>query len=320
MDKVFSISDLGRIVDRETNEVQRHGKLEALNLPEGEGITLGNALRRVLLGQMGGTGVLGFRLEGLEHEFMVLDGVVEDGLNIGLNLKKVLFNYHGDGVKVLYIKAKGPAEIKAKDIVPDADVEIFNPDQTVLTISNDREIYMEIYIANGVGYRTVDDNKKLYQFPFRTIYLDTSFSPVRRAEFHVTPAIVDEPGTFESLELNVFTTLAADPADALREAAGFLSSEFGKIAEARQEATTEEEIAEQVVSDEKLDASIDVLNLSRAVLTHLEKAGITSVRDLVAILDRNEAIPGIGAVRVEEIKDKLAAYLEGGSTEDEAQG
>jgi DNA-directed RNA polymerase subunit alpha len=130
---------------------------------------------------------------------MVLDGIVEDGLTIGLNLKKVLLNYHGDGVKVLYIKAKGPAEITAKDIVPDADIEILNPDQPILTISNDQELYMEIYVSNGVGYKTVDDNKKLYQFPFRTIYLDTSFSPVRRAEFHVTPAIVEEPGTFESL-------------------------------------------------------------------------------------------------------------------------
>jgi DNA-directed RNA polymerase subunit alpha len=75
---------------------------------------------------------------------------------------------------------------------------------------------------------------------------------------------------------------------------------------------------EPEASDEKLDTSIDVLNLSRAVLTHLEKASISTIRDLVAVLDRNEAIPGIGAVRVEEIKDKLSAYLEGGNTEDEA--
>jgi len=318
MEKVFGIADLGRSVDRETGEVQRSAKLSALNLPEGEGITLGNALRRVLLGQIGGTGVLGFKLEGLDHEFMVLDGVVEDGLTIGLNLKKVLLRYYGDGVKVLYIKAKGPAEIKAGDIVPDADIEIFNPDQTILTVATDREIYMEIYVTNGVGYRTVEDSKKLYQFPFRTIYLDTSFSPVRRAEYHVTPAIVDEPGTFESLELTVYTNLAVDPVDVIRQAANFLSEEFRNVAEAKEAVAAEETPEEQTVSDEKLDASVEMLNLSRAVLTHLEKANINSIRDLVDVLERNESIPGIGAVRLEEIRNKLAAYLEGG-TEDETQ-
>ncbi|HPU69956.1 MAG TPA: DNA-directed RNA polymerase subunit alpha C-terminal domain-containing protein [Coprothermobacter proteolyticus] len=318
MEKVFGIADLGRSVDRETGEVQRSAKLSALNLPEGEGITLGNALRRVLLGQIGGTGVLGFRLEGLDHEFMVLDGVVEDGLTIGLNLKKVLLRYYGEGVKVLYIKAKGPAEIKAGDIVPDADVEIFNPDQTILTVATDREIYMEIYVTNGVGYRTVEDNKKLYQFPFRTIYLDTSFSPVRRAEYHVTPAIVDEPGTFESLELIVYTNLAVDPVEVIRQAADFLSEEFKNVAESKEAVAAEEVPEEQTVSDEKLDASVEMLNLSRAVLTHLEKANINSIRDLVDVLERNESIPGIGAVRLEEIRNKLAAYLEGG-TEDETQ-
>jgi len=248
----------------------------------------------------------------------VLDGVVEDGLTIGLNLKKVLLRYYGDGVKVLYIKAKGPAEIKAGDIVPDADIEIFNPDQTILTVATDREIYMEIYVTNGVGYRTVEDNKKLYQFPFRTIYLDTSFSPVRRAEYHVTPAIVDEPGTFESLELTVYTNLAVDPVDVIRQAANFLSEEFRNVAEAKEAVAAEETPEEQTVSDEKLDASVEMLNLSRAVLTHLEKANINSIRDLVDVLERNESIPGIGAVRLEEIRNKLAAYLEGG-TEDETQ-
>lgn len=318
MEKVFGIADLGRSVDRETGEVQRFAKLSALNLPEGEGITLGNALRRVLLGQIGGTGVLGFSLEGLDHEFMVIDGVLEDGVTIGLNLKKVLLRYYGEGVKVLYIKAKGPAEIKAGDIVPDADVEIFNPDQTILTVATDREIYMEIYVTNGVGYRTVEDNKKLYQFPFRTIYLDTSFSPVRRAEYHVTPAIVDEPGTFESLELTVYTNLAVNPVEVIRQAANFLSEEFKNVAEAREAVAAEEVPEEQTVSDEKLDSSVEMLNLSRAVLTHLEKANINSIRDLVDVLERNESIPGIGAVRLEEIRNKLAAYLEGG-TEDETQ-
>jgi len=312
MEKVFEVADLGRSVDRESGELQRAAKLSVLNLPEGEGITLGNALRRVLLGQIGGTGVLGFRLEGLDHEFMVPEGVVEDGLTIGLNLKKVLFKYYGDGVKVLYIKAKGPAEIKAADIVPDADVEVFNLDQTILTVSTDREIYMEIYLTNGVGYRTVEDNKKLYQFPFRTIYLDTSFSPVRRAEYHVTPAIVDEPGTFESLELIVYTNLAVDPVEVI------LSEEFRKVAEAKEAAAGEVVVEEQAISDEKLDASVEMLNLSRAVLTHLEKANINTIRDLVDVLEHNESIPGIGAVRLEEIRNKLAAYLEGG-TEDETQ-
>ncbi|NPV88859.1 DNA-directed RNA polymerase subunit alpha [Coprothermobacteraceae bacterium] len=318
MEKKYTISDQGRFLDRETGETQRVARLEVVNLREGMGLTLGNALRRVLLGQIPGTGVIGFKLDGLDHEFMSLEGVVEDGLNIGLNLKKMVMRYHGSGVKKLYLKAQGPKVVKAGDMVPDADVEILNPAQTIMTISTDREVYMEVYVANGVGYQSVEDNKALYPvFEVKTIILDTSFSPVRRVEYQVVPAIVEEPGVYENLELTVYTNLSADPAEVIRQAADILAKEFASVSGATTEAKEAEVVAKKPFSEAKLAEALDVLKLSRAVMTHLEKAGITTVGELLSVMERGENIPGIGATRLEEIRQKLTAYLEGGA-EDEA--
>ena len=157
-----------------------YGKFIAKPLERGYGQTLGNSLRRVLLGSLQGAGIVAIRIEGVEHEFGTINNVKEEVSEIILNLKEVRFKITGKEDTVLLLEKNGEGAVKASDISTNSNVEILNPNHVIANISSGGSLKIELKLARGKGYVTAVDNKESYDLPVGWIYLDTLFSPVHR--------------------------------------------------------------------------------------------------------------------------------------------
>ncbi len=161
-----------------------YGKFVAEPFERGYGMTLGNGLRRVLISSIEGAAVTSVKVEGLLHEFSSLDGVLEDGAQIVLNVKKLILKYHGKGPKKITIDVKREGEVKARDIQADETVEIINPDLHLLTLTKETRFYMEMEVGRGRGYVLAEQNKQ-EEAPIGVIPVDSLFSPVTKVNFSV---------------------------------------------------------------------------------------------------------------------------------------
>lgn len=216
---------------KKIKETSDEGVFEIEGLYTGYGLTVGNALRRVLYSSIPGAAVTQIKIKGVSHEFSTLPGMVEDVVELTLNLKKIYFRLLTDEPQTLTLKVKGEKEVRAKDIKTNAQVEIINPDVHIASLtSKSAELDMELTVEKGLGYvpAEIRKNEKL---PIGVIILDAAFSPVLKVNFTVENMRVRERTDYNRLKLEIKTNGSISPSSALRKACHILQDHFTKIAQ-----------------------------------------------------------------------------------------
>ncbi|HEY8467368.1 MAG TPA: DNA-directed RNA polymerase subunit alpha [Solirubrobacterales bacterium] len=295
---------------------ERRGTFVIEPLDKGFGYTFGNSLRRVLLSSLGGAAIKSVRIEGVAHEFSTIEGVKEDVTDIVLNLKDIVVRMHTEADEVeAPLVASGPGEITAKDIDLPAGVEILNPDAPIATLEKKTKLEMYLTIGRGRGYSPAEENKSDDQ-PIGVIPIDSIFSPIRRAAYHVESARVGQRTDFDKLSLEVETDGSIEPGAAVREAAEILIKSLAIFTDAdRVEELTARENREEAEGDgagagqatEGDDRLIEELEVGVRAYNCLKRAGIQTVGDLIQRSESElNAIPNFGKRSTEEVKDALA--------------
>ena len=301
------IKPRGLVVDQESLS-NTYGKFIAEPLERGFGITLGNSLRRVLLSSLQGAAITSVKIEGVEHEFMTIPEVAEDVTDIILNLKEVLLQIHTNEVKTLRIEADGPREIKAGDIITDAQVEVLNPGHHILTISEGGRVRMELTARRGRGDVPADKNK-IPGAPIGTIPIDALFSPVRKVNYQVTNARVGQQTDYDKLSLEVWTDGSVSPNDGVAFAAKIVKEQlsiFINFDEAEEPAEEVKPVEEQKLN-ENLFRSVDELELSVRSANCLQNANIKTIGDLVLKTEAEMLkTKNFGRKSLKEIKEILS--------------
>ncbi len=260
-----------------------YGLFSVQPLERGFGATIGNALRRVLLSSIEGAAIKAVKIEGIQHEFTVVEGVEEDVTEIVLNLKEICLRVHTDADKLLYVKKEGPGELKASDLQVDADVEVMNPDLHIATLDKDGVLEMEITVGKGRGYVLAEANKQVEQ-PMGTIVMDAAFSPIRKVHYEIDNARVGQQTDYDKLSLAVWTNSVVRPDDAVAHAARILKDHLELFINFEEE--PEEEL-EEIVDEETrriaglLKMPVDELELSVRSANCLKAANIITLEDLV---------------------------------------
>jgi len=270
--------------DEETFD-REYGRFIVQPLERGFGITLGNALRRVLLSSIPGAAIRAIRIDGVLHEFSTIPGVVEDVPDIILNLKQVNIKLHSDGPKTIEIEKLGESELKAGDLQVDPEVEILNPDLHIATLGEGAVFKASIDITTGRGYVTADENK-LPDDPIGTIVMDSIFSPIRKVNYQVDRARVGRKTDYDKLIIEVWTNGAVFPDDAISTAAKILKDHVQLFIDFEEErpriAEEEKEKDEEIERIRKLlDMSVEELELSVRSSNCLKAANIRTLGDLV---------------------------------------
>ena len=262
---------------------ETYGKFVIEPLERGFGVTLGNALRRVLLSSLQGAAVTTLRIEGIMHEFDTIPGVVEDVTEIVLNFKQLRLKLHADRSKRLLLEVDKKKEVRAGDIQNDADIEILNPDLLLFTLTEDNKVHMEIDIGCGRGYVTSEQNKKPDQ-ALGTIPIDSIFTPVTKVNYRVGNTRVGRKTDYDKLILEISTDASLSPQNALSFAAKILKDHLQMFItfEKEPEMAPEEEIDEETIRIRNLlKMKVDELELSVRSSNCLKAAEIKSLEDLV---------------------------------------
>ena len=269
----------------ETSDDNKYGKFVIEPLERGYGITLGNSLRRIMLSSLPGTAVSHVKIKGVLHEFSSIPGVKEDVTEIIMNIKNVVIKNNSDTFepKQAYIDVVGERVVKAGDIKVDGDIEIVNPDLVIANLSGpDAKLEMELTIANGRGYVSLDKNKEA-DAPIDVIAIDSIFTPVERVNLTVQNTRVGQVTDYDKLTLDVYTNGALAPDEAVSLAAKLLVehlklfvdlSENARLVDVMVESTTDEK-------EKVLEMNIDELELSVRSYNCLKRAGINTVQELI---------------------------------------
>jgi len=285
-----------------------YGRFTCEPLERGFGLTIGNALRRILLSSIRGAAIVGVRIEGTLHEFSAIPDVVEDVTDIILNLKEVQLRMHGIGPKTVRIKVDKEGPVTAGDIESDETVEVLNKDQHIVTVASGGKFEAELIIKEGRGYVPAEGNKDP-NAPVGTIAIDAIFSPIQRVNYRVTNARVGQRTDYDKLTLEIWTNGAVLPEDAVALSAKILKEQlqiFINFDEAIEE-PVEVEVAEEPKFSENLYRTVDELEVSVRSANCLQNAQIRFIGDLV---QRTEAemlkTKNFGRKSLKEIKEILA--------------
>lgn len=287
-----------------------YGEFIIQPLERGWGITLGNALRRVLLSSIEGAAITAVRIHGVLHEFTSISGVKEDVTDIILNLKKVNLKCYSDEPQIIKLKVKGPYEVKAKDIECDSTVEIVNLDQHIATINEEGSLKMDMVVQRGKGYVPSEFNK-LEDSSF--IPIDAIFNPIVKVNFEVTQTRVGEFNDYDNLKIEIWTNGCIDPASALKRASELLSehlSLFSNIVDKQKKKEKKEDAQkgkEQIVDLETiLNQKIVDQSFSKRVMNALEALNIKTIRDLVRMTESDlRKGKNVGEKAISEINEFL---------------
>ena len=262
----------------------RYGRFVIEPLERGFGLTVGNALRRVLLSSLQGAAITAVRIDGVLHEFSTLPGVIEDVTEIILNLKQVRLKLHGDGPKKGTFEFKGKGEVRAGNLQIDADVEVLNPDLHIASLNKDGDLRMEVEVDSGRGYVSADQHSQTDR-PIGVIPIDATFSPVIKVNYEVEATRLGQRIDYDKLTLEVWSDASILPQDAVAVASRILVDHFRLFTSIQEEAIeteTEEEVDEEKQRIRKLlDKSVDELELSVRSSNCLRAAEIKNLGDLV---------------------------------------
>jgi len=274
-------------------------------LEPGFGYTLGNTLRRTLLSRIPGAAVTSLQIEGVQHEFTTIPGVVEDVVDIILNIKQVVVRTEEHEPQTLYLSAKGPREVKAGAIKSPAGVEVVNPDLHIATLSSGGRLEVELTAERGVGYRTAEKNKA--GDVIGVLPIDSIFSPVRKVAYRVESTQVGQMTNFDRLVLDVDTNGALDPAEAVSSAGKTLRELLGLFADIGEGVGLElGDVAVAESASPDLDLPIEALDLSERPRNCLRRAQIKTVGELVVKSpDDLLNITNFGQKSLEEVTAKL---------------
>ena len=294
--------------ERETS-TERFGRFYAQPFERGFGTTIGNTLRRVLLSSIEGAAVTAVKIDGVQHEFSPIPGVVEDATDIILNLKSVPLMLHTDETKTLYIRVDKPGEVRARDIEVDQDVEVLEPDAHIATVSEKGKLHMELRVKRGRGYVAADKNFD-EDLGIGWIPVDSVHSPVKKVNYLVESARVGQNTDYDKLTMDIWTNGAVSPAEALSLAARLVRDHLsifigvGETAESEGEAPSE---SSPSVSNENLDKSVEELELSVRSYNCLKNANIRTLRELVTKTEAEMLkTKNFGRKSLNEIKEILA--------------
>jgi DNA-directed RNA polymerase subunit alpha len=297
-----------RELETDTSGAESYGKFACEPLERGFGLTLGNALRRVLLSSLQGAAITSVKIGGVLHEFSTIPGVMEDVADIVLNLKEVRLRLHGEGPKILRVHQKGQGVLRAGGLSEDPTVEVMNPDKKVATLSADADVELEITVDTGKGYVGAEKNKS-EDMPIGTIPIDSIFSPVTKVNYSVTPARVGRETDFDRLSLEIWTDGTLAPVDALAFAAKILKEQLAIFINF--EEPTEAHLPKMEESrplNPHLFKSVDELELSVRSANCLQNANIRLIGELV---QRTEGemlkTKNFGRKSLNEIKEVLAS-------------
>ncbi len=274
-------------------------------LERGFGLTLGNALRRTLLSSLQGGAVTAIKIDGVLHEFSVVDGVREDVTDIVLNVKGLAIATHSEGQKTMYLKAQGPVVVTADMIETGHDVEVKNPNHVICTLDAGAKIDMELTVNTGKGYVPASQNKPL-DAPIGLIPVDAIYSPVKRVSYRVDNTRVGQVTDYDKLTLTVETNGVVTPEDAVAFSARILQDQlkpFINFDEPEAEVVVEEE---ELPFNKNLLKKVEELELSVRSANCLKNDNIVYIGDLV---QKTEAemlrTPNFGRKSLNEIKEVL---------------
>lgn len=285
----------------------------------GFGTTIGNSLRRILLSSLEGSAVSSIKVDGVDHEFTSIKGVMEDVTEIVLNVKNLIVRLNGQAPKTMTVEADKKGEVKAGDIQADPSIEIVNKDMVLATLTEDVDFKMEMVVENGRGYvpasERIDASKRFDQEVGR-ILLDTAYSPISRVRYSTEDTRVGQKTNYDKLIIEIWTDGTISPDMALVEAAKILRKHVNPFVEYSElgEETVSTEVSEpeetQEVDDEmvqKLNTPIQELELSVRAGNCLEAANIETVGDLVKMTESDLLkIRSFGKTSLREIRRKLA--------------
>ena len=275
-------------------------------LEPGFGYTLGNTLRRTLLARIPGAAITSVRIEGIDHEFATMEGVVEDVVDFILNLKQVVLRIEEDEPQTIYLSAKGKGDVTAGDLKVPSGVEVVNLDMHLATLSSSGKIEAEMTASRGVGYRSSDRNKS--GDVIGAIPIDSMFSPVRKVAYQVDSTQVGQMTDFDKLVLDVETDGSVTPNEAMSSAGGTLRNLFELLADLDDyDALDLDEIVQAEASgQEHLDLPIEALDLSERPRNCLRRAQIQTVGELVEKSEEDLLnITNFGQKSLEEVVAKL---------------
>lgn len=288
-----------------------YGRFQAQPFERGYGITVGNALRRVLLSSITGAAITAVRIDGVLHEFSTIPGVVEDVTDILLNLKSIPLKLRGEEARRMTLTKEGPGEATAADIAHDADIEILQKDIHIASIDTDGRLEIEMIVRNGRGYVPADQNFD-EALSVDYIPLDSSHSPVLKTNYRVEPARVGKRIDYEGLTLEVWTTGAIRPADAVSQAAKLMRDHLAIFLNIVDEPLEREQVQAKkeipfLGQSDILAKSIDHLELSVRSNNCLRSAGIERIYELVQKTeDELLKTKNFGRKSLNEIKEILA--------------
>ncbi len=284
------------------------GRFRAEPLEKGFGVTLGNALRRVLLGYLPGAAVTRVRLEGIQHEFSTIPFVKEDVIEFLLNVKALRLKSLSGQPGKLILEVEGEGRVSAADIAPSNDFEIANPELYLATLdSPEAKLYAEFDVELGEGYREAEPGDNL---PIEVIPVDAIFTPIRKVNFNVEPSHISREMSRERLELEVWTDGTISPVDAISRSAEILVEQLSPFIDyakiSRME--VEKQLIRASITEEKYNMPVEQLDLSVRTMNCLRRGGITTVGELISRGEKGLlSLHNFGQRSKQEVEERLAA-------------
>jgi len=310
-------------------ESRNYGKFEIGPLERGYGITLGNALRRILLSALDGAAVTSIRIMDVQHEFSDIPGVREDVIQVMLQLKQLRMKVSDTTSARMHLEVQGEGVVTAADILAPPEVEIINPDLYLFTMDSGAGLLeMELTVETGRGYSPADDRSD--RLPIGELPVDAIFSPVPRVNWSVDNARVGQSTNYDKLTIEVWTDGSITPQESLSTSAMVLIEHLRHIAGVSEEilavAPSEPEMVSSRLTSEVIETPIENLDLSVRVFNSLKRAGITTVGEVLDLLEKGEeaimSIRNFGEKSLDELRDKMKekGYLEEDESSDDKGG
>jgi DNA-directed RNA polymerase subunit alpha len=297
-------------IEREA-EARNYGKFVISPLERGYGVTLGNALRRILLSSLDGAAVTSIRIADVLHEFSDIPGVREDVIQVTLQIKQLRIKLDGVDSTRMHLEVRGEGTVTAADIVTPPEVEIVNPELYLFTVDNPKtKLDLEFTVERGRGYSPA--NERSGHMPIGELPVDAIFSPVKRVNWEVSAARVGQSTNYDRLILEIWTDGAIAPERALSTSAKLIIDHLRFIAGVSEESlavTVEREVSGSRLTSEMAETPVEALDLSVRVFNSLKRTGITTVGDVLDLLEKGESavmsIRNFGEKSLDELRQKM---------------
>lgn len=317
--QTISLPDAPRVVKK----IASRAEIEIAGCYPGYGMTLGNAIRRVLLSSLQGAAITAVKIGGVAHEFLTMPGVMEDVTLIMLNLKQVRFRMHGDGPVRVSLSRRGSGAVRAGDIQTTSELEVVNSDLVIATLTTpDAKLEMELDVEKGLGYVPVEEHRR-EKVEVGLIALDALFSPVKRVNYEVENMRVGERTDFNRIRFDVETDGTVSPEEAFRQSVAILVEHFGRLAELRLETSADKVVMETPTTKPEFEGEanerkdiepavpvveglIDDLKLKTRIANVLTSVNIKTISQITKKSEEELlAVEGLGEKAVKEVKKAI---------------